>query len=181
VTDTSDDQGLIEVTGGTQTNAAARNKAAKVDITSFAQHFSAIPTTGPGTHQASYIMCTGSLSRGLKQPGRGLDHSNLASRLKKQYSYPSTRPLTLIACSSVQFTSTFTAYARETLGSNRGWWISCAELALHSAKHPPPPNIEYLQQRNLNVTWPSVSRHSHFSVHIHPHTKLKAKQFYEHP
>jgi len=179
VTDTSDDQGLIEVTGGTRTNAAARNKATKVDITSFAQHFSAIPTTGPGTHQVSYIMGTGSLSRGLKQPGRGLDHSNLASRLKKEYSYSSTRPLTLMACSRVQFTSTFTAYARETLGSNPGWWISCAELALHSA-NPPPPTIEYLE-RNLNMTWPLLSRHSRFSVHIHPHTQLRAKQFYEHP
>jgi hypothetical protein len=84
VTDTSDDQGLIEVTGGTRTNAAARNKAAKVDITSFAQHFLATPTTGPGAHRASYTMGNGSLSWGLKRPGRGLDHPPLTSKLKKQ-------------------------------------------------------------------------------------------------
>ena len=66
---------LIEATGGTRTNAAARNKAAKVDITSCAQHFSATPTTGPGAHRASYTMGNDSLSRGLRRPGRGLDHS----------------------------------------------------------------------------------------------------------
>jgi hypothetical protein len=46
VKDTCDDQGLIEVTWGLRTNAAARNKAAKVDITTSAQRFSVTPTTG---------------------------------------------------------------------------------------------------------------------------------------
>jgi hypothetical protein len=42
--DTCDDQRLIELTWGLKTDAAARNKAAKVDITNFAQHFSATLT-----------------------------------------------------------------------------------------------------------------------------------------
>ena len=36
--------------------------------------FSASAQTGPGVYQASYIMGTGSLSPGVKRPGRGADH-----------------------------------------------------------------------------------------------------------
>jgi len=32
--------------------------------------------TGPGAHPASYTTGTGSLSRGVKRPGRGVDHSH---------------------------------------------------------------------------------------------------------
>ena len=36
--------------------------------------YSASVQTGPGPHQASYTMVTGSLSPGIKRPGRGVDH-----------------------------------------------------------------------------------------------------------
>ena len=36
--------------------------------------FSAPVQTGPGAHPASYTMGTGSLSRGVKRPGRGVDY-----------------------------------------------------------------------------------------------------------
>jgi hypothetical protein len=36
--------------------------------------FSAPVQIGPGAHSASYTMGTGSLFRGVKQPGRGVDH-----------------------------------------------------------------------------------------------------------
>ena len=36
--------------------------------------FSAPVQTGPGAHSASYTMGTGSLSRGVKRPGHGVDH-----------------------------------------------------------------------------------------------------------
>jgi hypothetical protein len=44
--------------------------------------FSAPSQTGPVVHPASYTMCTGSLSQGVKRPGRGANH--LALRLKKE-------------------------------------------------------------------------------------------------
>jgi len=51
--------------------------------------------TEPGAHPASYTIVPG-LSRGVKRPGRGVDHTpHLASRLKKEYSYTSTPPLGL--------------------------------------------------------------------------------------
>ena len=49
----------------------------------------------PGAHPPFNIMGTGFL-KGVKRPGRGVDHSpHLASRLKKEYSYTSTPPLGL--------------------------------------------------------------------------------------
>ena len=36
--------------------------------------FFALVQTGPGAHPASYTMGTGSLSRGAKRPGRGVNH-----------------------------------------------------------------------------------------------------------
>jgi len=38
------------------------------------ERLSAPLQTGPGAHPASYTMGTGSLSRGVKRPGRGVDH-----------------------------------------------------------------------------------------------------------
>ena len=47
--------------------------------------FSALVQTGPRAHPASCTMGTGSLSRGVKRPGRGVDHPpHLAPRLKKE-------------------------------------------------------------------------------------------------
>ena len=47
--------------------------------------FSAPVQTGPGVHVPSYTVSTGSLSRGVKRPGRGVKHpSHLAPRLKKE-------------------------------------------------------------------------------------------------
>ena len=51
--------------------------------------------TDPGAYPASYVMGTGSFP-GVKQPGRGVDHpTQLALRLRKEYSYTSTPPLGL--------------------------------------------------------------------------------------
>jgi hypothetical protein len=58
--------------------------------------FSALVQTGPGAHPASHTMGTGSLSRGAKRPGRGVNHPpHLARRLKKEWSYTSTPSLGL--------------------------------------------------------------------------------------
>jgi hypothetical protein len=47
--------------------------------------FTASVQTGPGAHPASYASGTGSLSRGVKRPGCGVDHpSQLAPRLNKE-------------------------------------------------------------------------------------------------
>ena len=49
-----------------------------------ARFFAAVQT-GPGAHPASCTICTGSLSRGVKRPGRGVDHPpHIAPRLKKE-------------------------------------------------------------------------------------------------
>ena len=54
--------------------------------------FSAPFQTGCEVHPVSYTMGTGSFP-GVKRPGRGVDH--LAPRLKEEYSYTSTPPLSL--------------------------------------------------------------------------------------
>jgi hypothetical protein len=41
--------------------------------------FSAPVQTGPGVHPASYTMGTGSLSRGVKRTGHGVEHPNPSS------------------------------------------------------------------------------------------------------
>jgi len=47
--------------------------------------FSAPVQTGPGAHLSSYTMGTGSLSPGVKRPGRDVNHPpHLAPRLKKE-------------------------------------------------------------------------------------------------
>jgi hypothetical protein len=46
--------------------------------------FSAPVQTGPGTHPASYTIGTGSLSWGVKRPGRGVDHPPLSSAKVKE-------------------------------------------------------------------------------------------------
>ena len=47
--------------------------------------FSAPVQTGPGAHPASYTKGTGSLSRGVKRPGRGVEHPpHLAPKLKNK-------------------------------------------------------------------------------------------------
>ena len=52
--------------------------------------FSAPVQTGPGTHPATYTTGTGFLSRGVKRPGRGVNHPpHVAPRLKKEWSYTS--------------------------------------------------------------------------------------------
>jgi len=57
--------------------------------------FSAPVQTGPGAHPAFYTRGTGSFL-GVKRPGRGVDHPpHPAPRLKKEYSYTSTPPLSL--------------------------------------------------------------------------------------
>ena len=56
--------------------------------------FSARVQTDPVAHPTSCTMGTGSLSGGggVKRSGRGVDHSNLAPRLKKEYSTTSISP-----------------------------------------------------------------------------------------
>ena len=50
-----------------------------------------------------------SISRGVRRPGRDVDHPHhLAPRLKKEYSYNSTPLRTFVACSRLKFTFTFT-------------------------------------------------------------------------
>jgi hypothetical protein len=56
--------------------------------------FSAPDQTGPGAHSASYTVGTGSFP-GVKRPGRGVDPTHIAPRLKKEYSYTYTPPLGL--------------------------------------------------------------------------------------
>jgi hypothetical protein len=57
-----------------------------------------------GAHPASYTMGTGSFP-GVQRHGRGDDHPpNLASGLKKEYSYTSTPLWAFVACSRVTFT-----------------------------------------------------------------------------
>ena len=46
--------------------------------------FSAPVQTGPATHSASYIMGTGTLSRGVKRPMRGVDHPPTCSAEVKE-------------------------------------------------------------------------------------------------
>jgi hypothetical protein len=52
--------------------------------------------TDPGTHPASYTMGTGSLSRGVKRSGRGVDHPSPSSAEVKEwvelYLYPPSGP-----------------------------------------------------------------------------------------
>ena len=58
--------------------------------------FSAPVQTGPGSHLASFVMCTGSVSWG--QSGRGValtTHLHLALRVKKEQRYTSSLPLGL--------------------------------------------------------------------------------------
>ena len=58
--------------------------------------FSAPVQTGCGAHPASYTKCNGSLSPGVKRPGRGLDHPpHLAPMLKKEQSFISRTHLGL--------------------------------------------------------------------------------------
>jgi hypothetical protein len=53
--------------------------------------FSTPVQTAPSAHPASYTMGNGYFP-GVKQQGRGVDHPTyLASRLKKEYIYPSTQ------------------------------------------------------------------------------------------
>jgi len=64
-------------------------------VQSVEARFSAPVQTGPGAHPASYTMGTESLP-GVKWPGYGVDHPLLlVPRLKKEYSYTSTPPLSL--------------------------------------------------------------------------------------
>ena len=64
-------------------------------VQSVEARFSAPVQTGPGAHPASYTMDTESLP-GVKWPGYGVDHPLLlVPRLKKEYSYTSTPPLSL--------------------------------------------------------------------------------------
>ena len=46
--------------------------------------FSAPVQNGPGAHPASYTMGTGSLSRGVKRPGRGVNHPPASSAEVKE-------------------------------------------------------------------------------------------------
>jgi hypothetical protein len=46
--------------------------------------FSASVQTGPGAHPASYTMGTGSLYRGVKRPGSGVDHPPSSSARVKE-------------------------------------------------------------------------------------------------
>jgi len=59
--------------------------------------FSTPVQTGPGAHPASYTMDTGSLSRGVKRPGRGVQHPPPSSAKIKErvelYLYPFSGPL----------------------------------------------------------------------------------------
>jgi hypothetical protein len=69
------------------------------------ERFSTPVETGPGADPASYTMGTRSFP-GVKRPGRGVGHPpRLAPRLKKEWSYTSTHPVT---CCRVNFTFTFT-------------------------------------------------------------------------
>src|SRR5215469_15597602 len=58
--------------------------------------FSAPVQTGPGSHPASYKMGTGSLFRGVKRPGRGVEHpSPISTEVKERvelYLYTSSGP-----------------------------------------------------------------------------------------
>jgi len=67
--------------------------------------FSAPLQTGPGAHPASYTMGTPYFP-GVKQPECGVDHPpHRAPRLKKEYSYISTPPVSaFLVCSKVNFT-----------------------------------------------------------------------------
>jgi len=66
--------------------------------------FSAPFQNDPPTHPASYSMATG-FYKGVKRPGSGVDHPpHLAPRLTSEWSYTSTPPLGLVACSRVNFT-----------------------------------------------------------------------------
>ena len=59
--------------------------------------FSALVHTGYRTHPASYTMDTGSFP-GIKWPGRGANHPpHLAPRLKKEYIYTTTPPLSVLS------------------------------------------------------------------------------------
>ena len=69
--------------------------------------------TGPGAQPASCTMGTGSFP-GVNRPGRGVDHpSNLAPRLKKEYSYTSTPLWAFVACFRMNFAFTFTYFCNE--------------------------------------------------------------------
>ena len=65
--------------------------------------YSAPVQTGSGVNPASYTMGTGSFS-GVKRPGRGVDHPDIAPRLKKEYSYNRTPPVCLHDSNKVKFT-----------------------------------------------------------------------------
>ena len=74
--------------------------------------FSAPVQTCPGAHPASCTMHTGSLSRGVKRPGRGVDHvppsRNEVKERKELYIYS---PLwTFVTCSGVSLTFTVTFF-----------------------------------------------------------------------
>ena len=62
--------------------------------------FSAPVQTGPGAHSVSYTMGTGSLSRGVNQPGRGVDHPPPSSAEVKErvelYLYSASGPSWLV-------------------------------------------------------------------------------------
>jgi hypothetical protein len=61
--------------------------------------------TCPRAHIASYVVNTGSLSRGYSGRVEVLTtHSYLAPRLKKEHSYTTTRSCTFTACCRVDFT-----------------------------------------------------------------------------
>jgi hypothetical protein len=79
--------------------------------------------TGPGAHPASYTMGTGSLSRGVKRSGRGVDLPPSSSvRVKERvelYLYSPSGPSWPVLGSTLPFT--FTGNQRSRCGFERRW------------------------------------------------------------
>ena len=77
--------------------------------------------TGPEAHPASYTMGTESFPE-VKRPGRGVPQPpHLAPKLRKEQSYNSTPPLSLVAYYGVNFTFTFTLF----MGDERRMCLGC--------------------------------------------------------
>jgi hypothetical protein len=86
--------------------------------------------TGPGAHPASDTVGTGSLSRGVKRPGRGVDHPPLsyAEVIKKSRAIPLLPLWAFVVCSRVNFTAhlrclSWLHYDTEDLHVPGTWWI----------------------------------------------------------
>jgi len=77
--------------------------------TRWGARFSAHVQTGPGAHQTSYTMGTGSFP-GVKRPGRGVDHPPPSTAEVKEIVelYLYSPFWAFVACSRVNFTFTFT-------------------------------------------------------------------------